>query len=169
VELRIIQEMKFLRNNPFVLITTSLAVPILATIFFTNLDLFDSGLREILHIEDNEWDEFGSAVLLIVIGLAIDRLRARQVAKRQSEIDAQRLRVLQATMRTVHDLVNNFLNNLQLFRLEAEDGPLSLESLKFFDDLIYETAEKLKALGDSESAVEYEMASGVGILTHDRG
>ena len=160
--------MKFLRNNLFVVITISIAVPILASIFFTNLDLFDSGLREILHIEDNEWDELGSAVLLIVIGLAIDRVRARQAAKRQSEIDAQRLRVLQATMRTVHDLVNNFLNNLQLFRLEAEDGPLSLESLKLFDDLIYETAEKLKALGDSDSAVEYEMASGVGILTHDR-
>jgi len=36
------------------------------------------------------------------------------------EIQRQRLRVFKATMTTVHDIVNNFLNSLQLIRLEAE-------------------------------------------------
>jgi hypothetical protein len=156
--------MKFLRNNLFVCIAVLIAASILAGIFFTNFDLFNLGLKEILRIEDNELDEFVTAVLLIAVGCGIDLSRTRRLARRQSEIDEQRLRVLKATMRTVHDLVNNFLNNLQLFRMEAEEGPLSVESLKLFDDLICETAEKLKALGDSESVIEYQMASGVGIL-----
>ena|ERR1700730_2582207 len=159
--------MKFLRSHLFVGIAILLAVSILAGSWFSNLDLFDTGLREILRIENNELDEFASAFVLIVVGLVIDQLRERQVARRRAEIEEQRLRVLKATMRTVQDIVNNFLNNMQLFRMEAEDGPLSVESLKLFDDLINETAEKLKALGDSESVVEYKMASGIGIVPHN--
>jgi hypothetical protein len=159
--------MKFLRSHLFVCIAILLAVSILAGSWFSNVDLFDTGLREILRIENNEWDEVASAFVLIVVGLVIDQLRERQVARRRAEIEEQRLRVLKATMRTVQDIVNNFLNNMQLFRMEAEDGPLSVESLKLFDDLINETAEKLKALGDSESVVEYKMASGIGIVPHN--
>ena len=159
--------MKFLRSHLFVCSAILLTVSILAGSWFSNLDLFDTGLREILRIENNELDEFASAFVLIVVGLVIDQLRERRVARRRAEIEEQRLRVLKATMRTVQDLVNNFLNNMQLFRMEAEDGPLSVESLKLFDDLINETAEKLKALGDSESVVEYKMASGIGIVPHN--
>ena len=160
--------MKFLRSHLFVCIAILLAVSILAGSWFSNLDLFDTALREILRIENNELDEFASAFVLIVVGLVIDQLRERRVARRRAEIEEQRLRVLKATMRTVQDIVNNFLNNMQLFRMEAEDGPLSVESLKLFDDLINETAEKLKALGDSESVVECKMASGIGIVPHNR-
>ena len=160
--------MKFLRSHLFVCIALLLAVSILAGSLFWNLDLFDLGLREILRIENNKWDEFASAFVLIITGLVIDQLREQRVARRRSEIEQQRLRVLKATMRTVQDIVNNFLNNIQLFRMEAEDGPLSVESLKLFDDLINETAEKLKALGDSELVIEYRMASGIGIVPHNR-
>jgi hypothetical protein len=160
--------MKFLRSHLFVCISILFAVSILAGSWFSNLDLFDTGLREILRIENNELDEFVSAFVLIVVGLVIDQLRERRLARRRAEIEEQRLRVLKATMRTVQDIVNNFLNNMQLFRMEAEDGPLSVESLKLFDDLINETAEKLKALGDSESVVEYKMASGIGTVPHNR-
>jgi hypothetical protein len=160
--------MKSLRSHLFVCIAILLAVSILAGSWFSNLDLFDTGLREILRIENNELDEFASAFVLIVVGLVIDQLRERRVARRRAEIEEQRLRVLKATMRTVQDIVNNFLNSMQLFRMEAEDGPLSVESLKLFDDLINETAEKLKALGDSESVVEHKMASGIGIVPHNR-
>jgi hypothetical protein len=66
-------------------------------------------------------------------------------------------------MRTVQDLVNNFLNNMQMFRLEAEDGPLSAESLQLFDTLIFETSEQITALGASEAVREIQMASGIGI------
>ena len=161
--------MKFLRNHLFVCIATLLAAAILTGIFFTNFDLFNLGFKEILRIEDNELDEFVTAFLLIIVGLSLDLVRARQIARRRAETNEQRLQVLKATMRTVHDLMNNFLNNLQLFRMEAEEGPLTPESLELFDDLISGTAEKLKALGDSELVIEYQMASGVGILPQDRG
>jgi hypothetical protein len=140
-----------------------IATFILVATYWLDLNLFDLGFQAILHLESDKFDETVSAIFVIILGWTLDHLRARRKARQLAEMDAQRLRVLHSTMRTVLDLFNNFLNNMQLFRLEAEESPLSVESLKLFDDLIFETADKLKALGNSDSVVEYEMANGPGI------
>src|SRR5947207_10131730 len=85
--------------------------------------------------------------------------------RRDIEISEQRLRVLKATMRTVQDIVNNSLTNLQLFRIEAE-GLLPRESLAAFDRIVAETSLDLKDLGDLTSTPETKMAMGVGIDFH---
>jgi hypothetical protein len=81
-------------------------------------------------IEKNKIDELIAAFLLIIGGLCADWLFAAKRRKREAkararrheaEIEAQRLRVLKAAMTTVQDIMNNFLQSLQLFRLDAED------------------------------------------------
>ena len=79
-----------------------------------------------------------------------------------------RLLTLRATMSTVHDIVNNFLQNLQLFRLEAEkSNAISEDYLRLFDSLIDETTTKLKTIGDLDEVVETEMQSGVTTLEYE--
>jgi hypothetical protein len=85
-----------------------------------------------------------------------------ELARLNAEIQLQRLRVFKATMRTVHDIVNNFLNTLQLVHLEAE-GQLPTEMLSLVDRIVQEAAVKLKALGDLETVEEKEMSIGQGI------
>jgi hypothetical protein len=156
--------MKKLIGNHFVTcVAILIAVPVFLGIFFTEFDVIDTGLKNIIRVENSEMDELVTAFLIVIFGLVLDQLRARSRARRRFEIEEQRLRVLKATMRTVQDLVNNFLQNMQLFRLEAEDGPLSLESLKLFDDLSSETSARLTALGNSKVVSEIQMASGTGI------
>ena len=155
--------MKFFRNNWVTGVAILVATPIFLGVFFTEFDVLNSGLQALVRVENSEIDEIIATFLIVIFGLVIDRLRAWSRTRRRAEIDEHRLQVLQATMRTVHDLVNNFLNNMQLFRMEGEVAPLSPESLELFDTLIHETAEKLRALGASESVVEYQMASGAGI------
>ena len=45
---------------------------------------------------------------------------------------AEQLRVVQVTMRTVQDIVNNCLNQLLLLRMDAE-GHVPAESLELYD------------------------------------
>jgi len=91
------------------------------------------------------------------------RKQAEAELKRlNEEIQLQRLRVFKATMRTVQDILNNFLNSLQLVHLQAE-GELPTEMLALVDRLIQEAAVKLKALGDLETINEKEMALGQSI------
>ena len=78
------------------------------------------------------------------------------------EIQLQRLRVFKATIRTVQDIVNNLLSNLQLVHFEAENQ-LPPEMLALVDRIVEEAAAKLKALGDLETVKEKEMAMGLGI------
>ena len=92
----------------------------------------------------------------------VDRIRSERRTRLHTEIDAQKLLVLKETMRTVQDIVNNSLNGMELFRMEAQ-GAVSEQSLESLDKLIEETSGKLKALADLDSVHEKQMAVGVGI------
>ena len=82
--------------------------------------------------------------------------------EREAQLQAERLRVVQVTMRTVHNIVNNCLNQLQLLRLDAE-GHVPQESLTLFDEAIHSASAQLKALGDMEEFTEKRMEIGMGL------
>ena len=133
--------------------------------FLSDKDVFQY-LKGILdYLEHFEIDEFLIAGTMISAGLLLDLVLNKRQKERYIELQEQRLRVLRATMRTVQDIVNNFLNSLVLFRLEAEDkGGLSESSLQSMDALIKETSAKLNALGELQGTPEKPMAGGmVGI------
>jgi PAS domain S-box-containing protein len=116
-------------------------------------------------------DAIGRPERLIGVGMDITARKALEVtlaaetAERilaQSAIAEQRLRVLKATMRSVHDIVNNALNGIAAFRSEAESA-LSEESLALLDDMVADTSERLRLLSALESTPEMKMDIGVGI------
>jgi PAS domain S-box-containing protein len=101
-----------------------------------------------------------------VCGIARDiteRKKAEEQLRRlRAELDSQRMKTFRATMTTVQDIVNNFLMNLQVIRLEA-GGQLSEELLVMLDGVIEGTAAELKALGDLQNVCEKTLAIGTGI------
>lgn len=87
-----------------------------------------------------------------------------ELKDREIEVSQERLKVLHATMRTVQDIVNNFLGNITLFRLKAEKAnALDPEVLAKMDSIIKDTAEKIKKLGDLNETPEKQMAGGTRI------
>lgn len=103
-------------------------------------------------------------ILLAKVGAALHQME-RVSGQQEIEKDQARLQTLQTTMATVHDVVNNFLQSLLLFRLEAEKSQaLSEESLKLFDGLVSDTSSKLKTIADLESVVEKSADSGITTL-----
>lgn len=148
-------------------------------IFFGTLiditDNFDE-LNRFVVIGDTEVQAFLEKVVGYLMGFLLLALGIRKWLpkiidhaglirdKHNLRVQEERVKVLRATMRTVHDIVNNFLNNLQLFQLEAEDkNALEPESLLLLETIIQDTTTKLKKLGDLESTPEKKMAGGVGI------
>jgi hypothetical protein len=142
-----------MRRFPATYLTAALAGAILVSDFFTDINLFDRASKLFERNARNHVDALVTAVLVIVVGLFIDVFVAGRKAKREAEIQAQRLSVLKATLRTVQEIVNNAFNQLQLFRLDAE-GLLPQESLTSYDDIVRGTVAKLRALGDLESTHE---------------
>jgi hypothetical protein len=167
-----LMKIQTIRNHMISLVSVSLCAVILIVVFVLDIDVFNLGVSALARIESGKIDDVIIGALILVVGLMTDLFLARgrekrSQEKRQAELEQNRLRVLQATMRTVQDLVKNFVNNLQLIRMDAEEAPLSLESLELFDELIFGTAAQLKPLGDSKNVTETQMASGIGIRIPD--
>jgi hypothetical protein len=129
---------------------------------YFDLDLIRFGGWFVDFFSPHEVDDDIAAIVLFVIGLTVDLRRVNKQYMSEMHIQAQRLAVLKATMRTVQDLVNNFLNNMQLVQLEAGDA-LSPETLSLLENATRETFEKLKALGDLDCVPETKLAIGDGI------
>jgi hypothetical protein len=75
------------------------------------------------------------------------------------QLRAEQLRVVQVTMRTVQDIVNNCLNQLLLLRLDAENH-VPVETIVVFDQAIKDASAQLKALADLDAYAEKQMEMG---------
>src|SRR6202041_246727 len=117
-------------------------------------------------IEKHEANDIVTALVLVIVAQVVDMIRAarkeKREAKRRAEIQAEQVRVVKVTMRTVQDIVNNCLNQLQLLRVDAE-GVVPEESLRLFDEAIQETSAQLKILGNLDVFAEKPMAVGSGL------
>ena len=138
-----------------------LGVGLILTAALTNIDLVKLNLKFLESVERHQLDDMLIGVTFILVGLIIDRIlsRLRRRKRQQDEIEALRLRTLKATMRTVQDIVNNFLNNLMLFEIPAKDDGSS----DTMEELIQHTSQQLRSLGNVESVVEETLAVGIGI------
>jgi hypothetical protein len=150
-----------LRRFPYTSTVLPLALMVLMAAVVWDLSDFDLPGVESIGIHRSEIDAVVIVLLLVIPAFFIDRTVTRQRAHEALLMD-ERLRVLHVTMRTVQDIVNNFLNGLQLLRVEAE-GCVPSETLTLFDDSIKETAARLTALGDMEVFAEKPMAMGLGL------
>lgn len=87
-----------------------------------------------------------------------ERLKNLQSIK-EVEMREEKLKTLKATMRTVQDIIGNFLNNLHFFKLEIDKNKtLSLESVNKLNALIQDTSQRINKLGDLEEIREKRMA-----------
>src|ERR1700676_2480920 len=81
------------------------------------------------------YDTHGKPVRLLGVNIDIShrKLLEEELHQSSQRIEAERLHVLKATMRTVQDIVSNARMGLYLFRTEVE-GLASPNALAFFDE-----------------------------------
>jgi hypothetical protein len=81
-------------------------------------------------------------VLVLLFGLYTDRHAHRLAAQ-----EAEKRLIYHSTLRAAHHVVNNFLNQVQLFRLEAERLPdFDPELLALYGQVVEEAAVQLRQL-----------------------
>ena|ERR1700687_3488048 len=152
--------MKKLLRFPFTSIAVVFAVIVVTAALIGDINLIEMPVSMLNRIEHYEVADIVTLFVLVMVAVAVDDIRA--VRREEVERRAEHLRVVHVTMRTVQDIVNNCLNQLQLVRLDAE-GVMPEESLRLFDKTIQETSAKLKVLGDLKVFVEKQMAVGSGL------
>ena len=159
--------MALLRRFPYTSVAFALAVVVLVLGVVWHINVFNVPGASIVGLEETEIGQVGIAFLLVVPAFFVDRVVSRQ-RRYEAQLRAEQLRVLRVTMRTVQDLVNNGLNQLQLLRIEAE-GIVPDDTLMLFDHTIRYTTAQLTALGNMDALVEKSMASGSWLDVGTRG
>jgi hypothetical protein len=148
----------------FPLTSAAIAIAIisLTAALIGDINLIEVPFGLLDRIEQHEIDDIVTVVILVICAFVVDHVIVARRAQHEIGLQAERVRVVNVTMRTVQDIVNNCLNQLQLVRFEAE-GHVSQEALAVFDASIHDTAAKLKALGDLETYSEKQMEMGAGL------
>jgi hypothetical protein len=151
-----------LRRFPYTSAALAMSLMVLIAAVIWHINVFELPGVDLIGVEQSEVGEIAIALLLVIPAFFLDRIVGRQRAH-EAQLQAEQLRVLRVTMRTVQDIVNNNLNQLQLFRLEAE-GLVPEATLTLFDETIQHTAAQLTALGNLEVFAETPMESGPGLV-----
>jgi hypothetical protein len=146
---------------PFTLAALILAGSVLAMVLTTDFGVVDLRL-DVERISGTEFDELVISWAVVIVALGVDL--AKRASRRADRLQAEQLRVVHVTMRTVQDVVGNCLTELQLLRMHA-DGVVPPEALAIFDESIRVTSAKLQGIEQLKSFAEKEMAVGSGLDT----
>jgi len=110
---------------------------------------------------------FTALLSSIAVYFSLRWLKQEQ-ARQQAAIEAQRLPVLKATMTTVNDIVNNFLQNVQLLILKQEKGEiLTVEEQNNLNAAVQDTFTKLKRIDDLDKVSEKTVGGGAIGIDYD--
>ncbi len=124
--------------------------------FRYNYDIFEEIILIIQNAENYEIDELILYGFIMISGISIDLIRELNKIKCQEKIQKQRLRTMHATLSTVQDIVGNSFNGLQLLKIKIDMGvALTNEDLQKFDQIIFETTDKIAKLRNLDS-VEFK-------------
>jgi Na+/phosphate symporter len=138
--------LKLLHEYKWTCIAVMTGIALLASSYLFDVDLYetiDELLRELDYLEV---DEILLVLLPVGLGVIVDMVRARNRRHRQVELANQHLDTLGQTLYTAQDIINNFLNSIQLYILKAQEQNLQDEDVERLDNLIQSTTNQLSQL-----------------------
>ena len=156
---------KFLRHY-------SLTIMALIAVFVFTLenvifhhDLFKALLRSLDDVQYIRTEELVFSVILIGLMFTIDAFRLARRHKRKRNLETEKLSVVRSALASVHDVVNNSLNNFLIVKIEAEKGkPLSAETVTLFGELIVDLASQMRGLNEMDVISKRDLSNGLTVL-----
>jgi len=136
----------------------SIAVVILVYAHFVEVDPFDWLVAFFKTAEDYELDEIFIGAFIFLACLAADLLKQ----KRDRRVEREKVKVYQAMISSSHHILNNFLNQMQLFKITAENTPgFDKNVLGLYDRIMHEATEQIKALSNVSEVNEKHIKESV--------
>ena len=147
-----------IRRYKLTWIGLGIAVVILVYAHFVEVDPFDWLVDFFKSVEDYEVDEIFIGAFIFIICLAIDLIRQQ----RDQKVEQEKLKVYRAMISSSHHILNNFLNQMQLFKITAENTPgFDRDVLGLYDRIMKEATEQIKALSNVSEVSEKHIQESV--------
>lgn len=127
----------------FTIIGTVLALLVYVSAILLDLDAFETVVAFFDEMEHLELDELIIPFMMIVGFSVIDLVRAVNLRR----MDREKTKVYKAMARSANHVLNNFLNQVQLVKITADETPgFDPEVLALYDKTINEATTQIEAL-----------------------
>jgi hypothetical protein len=133
-------------------------VCLLTAVLVLELELFERTIDVLAQLEKFEIDEFITPSLIFFGFLFVD-LNHRH---HQTKVEAEKAKIYKAMIGSVQHVLNNFLNQLLIFKMEAEETPgFDTEIIAIYDSIIAEAKGQIKELSSVISIDEETIRNSV--------
>jgi len=147
-----------MKHYTFTLIGMVLALIVLFSALFFKIDLFEVVHSVLSGLEKYEADEFIIPVVIFSVFSLFDQIRRQRLKK----IEDEKIKIYEAMMHSTHHILNNFLNQMLLFKMSADNTPdFDPEILSLYDVVINDATAQIKALGNIASIDEVSIYESV--------
>ncbi|WP_299223321.1 hypothetical protein [uncultured Aquimarina sp.] len=147
-----------MNNYKLTIIGLSLSVFVYFSAIFLELDLFEQVLAFLASIEQFEFDEFIIPFLIFSVFLVLDMRRRFKKVK----LENAKLKIYKAMLSSSHHILNNFIYQMDIFKITAEDTPgFDAKILAFYEDIISNTSHQIYSLSNLSSIDEYSIRTSV--------
>lgn len=134
-----------MKHYTLTLFGAALAIAILLITLIADIDLFEASIALLQKFETYEIDELIIPALIFLIFAFVD-LSKRQ--KRQ-KIKFEKIKIYEAMMSSTHHILNNFINQILLFKITADKTPgFNPKVLALYDQIHKEATSQIQALGN---------------------
>jgi signal transduction histidine kinase len=147
-----------MRRYKLTWIGLAIAVAIAVTSNVIDFDPFAHLVRFFDKMEHYEIDELFVGALIFLVFFTVDLLRLQ----REQKVEHEKNKVYKAMIASSHHILNNFLNQMQLFKITAESTPgFDQEILAMYDTIMKEASDQIKELSNISEISETSIKEAV--------
>ncbi len=144
-----------IKNYVLTLIGFAVSIVFFAVSLIFGLDTFEALTDVLAGMEEYEVDELFLALSMLSIFASLDALRRR----RKRKIESEKLKIYTAMLSSTRHILNNFLNQMLLFKLTADKNPgFNPDVLAMYDQIIENTTAQINSLAEiteiNETSIE---------------
>ena len=108
-------------------------------------------MSHIHKLEAYELDEFIIPFFIFIIFVIFDMIQIQ----RSRHIEQEKIKIYKAMLNSAHHVLNNFLNQMQIFKMEAENTPdFNPDILKLYDKIMKGASIQIEALSSVDAINE---------------
>jgi len=139
----------FIQRYKLTILGMAVALLIPAIADWCETEPFEVVVRFLKSAERYELDEFFIGFFIFLCFLVVDLLRRQKQQKMEKKIEKEKITIYTAMLSSAHHILNNFLNQMLLFKITAENTPgFDQHILSLFDTVMDEADQQIKKLGD---------------------
>jgi len=122
------------------------------------LDLYEYFVFLLINIEQFKFGELVIPAAIFLLFIYLDAHRR----KKKNLVENAKLDIYKAMLSCSHHIINNFMYQMDLFKITAEDTPgFDTQILSFYEDIISNTSHQIYSLSNLENIDEFSIRTSI--------